>query len=435
MTVVQSILKRHDSFYEVINSSTIHLNRFPLNMCSVLDFTDDGVSFTCPIAYYVTDEQRDLLLDSCKKNKTKLWYSGFGWGPNIGECDDSCNAKYASLPDDILFEDRQDALMVVAHSLFARDIILSTPEEFYNSLKLIDDYALALRNQELPSIIYSRMVKTITDPLDPRSLFYSYLLLYRRSSEAHNWLMVDFEDVKTSLEHSKELVFYPSLESGSFDGLLQEMESAFRPDVSLDEPYGIIVTLTLPNDFVEIEKVYALRQQFAADYVRFIIYTAENEHPFSAEMVLLKNKEMNNSTPGYMTLVEADTLFSNSVAYKIVDIHTEDYPVLLADNREAVVFKINTDGTSSDIADRMVAAIDSLDGDNKEVLYALEVQNKWALIPDHSIISQEMQTRYNVKKEIVGTDGKDYKDAWEERLVYTNVLVGVIIRSSNNTDS
>lgn len=144
---------------------------------------------------------------------------------------------------------------------------------------------------------------------------------------------------------------------------------------------------------------------------------------------------MNNSTPGYMTLVEADTLLSNSVAYKIVDIHTEDYPVLLADNREAVVFKINTDGTSSDIADRMVAAIDSLDGDNKEVLYALEVQNKWALIPDHSIISQEMQTRYNVKKEIVGTDGKDYKDAWEERLVYTNVLVGVIIRSSNNTDS
>lgn len=144
---------------------------------------------------------------------------------------------------------------------------------------------------------------------------------------------------------------------------------------------------------------------------------------------------MNNSTPGYMTLVEADTLFSNSVAYKIVDIHTEDYPVLLADNREAVVFKINTDGTSSDIADRMVAAIDSLDGDNKEVLYALEVQNKWALIPDHSIISQEMQARYSVKKEIVGTDGKDYKDAWGERLVYTNVLVGVIVQLSEETDN
>lgn len=92
--------------------------------------------------------------------------------------------------------------------------------------------------------------------------------------------MVDFEDVKTSLEYSKELVFYPSLESGSFDGLVQEMESAFRPDVSLDEPYGIIVTLTLPNDFVEIEKVYALRQQFAADYVRFIIYTVEKRASF-----------------------------------------------------------------------------------------------------------------------------------------------------------
>lgn len=144
----------------------------------------------------------------------------------------------------------------------------------------------------------------------------------------------------------------------------------------------------------------------------------------------MKLKDLTIGVPMTMPLAEAAILVSNSVSNKIVDIHTDDYPLLLNDKREAIVFKIDPEGSSYEIARRMVSAINSLDYDSKDVLYALEVENKVALIPDHSAISQEMDASYNVKQEIVGTDGKDYKGQWREYLRYTSVLVGLILPSN-----
>lgn len=144
----------------------------------------------------------------------------------------------------------------------------------------------------------------------------------------------------------------------------------------------------------------------------------------------MKLQDLTLGAPTTMPLEEAAILVSNSVSYRIVDIHTDDYPLLLNDKREAIVFKIDPEGSSYEIVRRMVSAINSLDYESKDVIYALEVENKLALIPDHSVISQEMDALYNVKQEIVGTDGKDFKDQWGEYLRYTSVLVGLILPSN-----
>lgn len=69
MSVVKDVLKRHDDIFDIIEPTTINLDGFPFNMCPVLRFTEDGISLSCPIAYYVTDEQRDLILVFVKRIK------------------------------------------------------------------------------------------------------------------------------------------------------------------------------------------------------------------------------------------------------------------------------------------------------------------------------------------------------------------------------
>ena len=72
ISVVQDILKQHDYSFDITGPTTFNLDGWPLNMCPVLEFMEDGMSLACPIAYYVTDEQRDLILDSCRNNKMKI---------------------------------------------------------------------------------------------------------------------------------------------------------------------------------------------------------------------------------------------------------------------------------------------------------------------------------------------------------------------------
>lgn len=128
-----------------------------------------------------------------------------------------------------------------------------------------------------------------------------------------------------------------------------------------------------------------------------------------------------------MSIKEAEELLKKSVAHKIIDLESEDYLALLSDDNRVAVLSLPTEGSSYEIAERMISAIDSLGNKSKNVFYALEVENKWALAPDHSVISQMMDEHYNVKREIVGTTSNEPTEEFSMYLQYSNVIVGLIL--------
>lgn len=140
--------------------------------------------------------------------------------------------------------------------------------------------------------------------------------------------------------------------------------------------------------------------------------------------------ELPLGTPIMMPLVTANELISQSVSHVIADISDKDYSRMLSENRMAVVFRIDAKGRTPEISERMLAAIDSAGYDSNDVIYAVEVAEKGALAPDVSIICEDLRTRSNLLREVLGTDGKVYEDETKGDLLsltYTNVILGIII--------
>ena len=294
MSAVKKAFLQRDISFEDVNDTVL---RFPsvVKMYPLLKVTDDGVAFTCPLAYYETEEQhRGLLV--LFENARQVWYDEAGWGPFIGECNEP-NARFENLPDDLIFEDNPEQRLISAYVFFNPDYILDSPEEFSSTIFTICWYPVATRIQ-ICEVINKSMVKTITEPDDPKSYFYCTMLLYYRitnNNQTSPWLAVDWEDVRTSIKISKQLIFYPSLLADSSDGLIKEMEKTIQKDVPDNEPYGLIVTLTVPKIFFihhynDPLSIGNLRNKFGTDLVMTHIYIADDTHPYAAEMVLFKMK-------------------------------------------------------------------------------------------------------------------------------------------------
>ncbi|MBQ6175726.1 MAG: hypothetical protein IJK29_00870 [Bacteroidales bacterium] len=275
LSAVQDILKRHGEWFDVIEPGRIRLDGFPLEMFPVLEITEKGVSFLCPVAYYETEEQCSAILDCCDKNR-RIAYDDFGLGTS------------ANLPESVSFLARKESQEVVARTFFDGDGILADPEEFLSSIDRIKGFSQALRNEKLFPVIYCRMPKTTIDSSAPRALFYCSLILARKGEEP--LLPIDFNDVKTAFKHCKQLVFHPSLSADSIDGLLSKMEEACRGDLLPDERFGLIASISLPNHGrVDANPYTVLRERIDARPLCFgISMAADNDRPFSAEMVLLR---------------------------------------------------------------------------------------------------------------------------------------------------
>ena len=275
LSAVQDILNRHGEWFDVIEPGSIRLDGFPLEMFPILEITEKGVSFLCPVAYYETEEQCSAILDCCNKNR-RIAYDDFGWGAS------------AILPESVSFLARIETQEVVARTFFDGDEILADPEEFLSSIDRIKGFSLAIRNEKLFPVIYGRMPKTIIDPSAPKALFYCILFLTGKGEEP--LLPIDFNDVKTAFKHCKQLVFYPSLSADSIDGLLSKMEEACRGDLLPEERFGLIVSLSIPNNgHVDANPYTTLRERIDAyPSCIGISVAADNDRPFSAEMVLLK---------------------------------------------------------------------------------------------------------------------------------------------------
>ena len=173
----------------------------------------------------------------------------------------------------------------------------------------------------------------------------------------------------------------------------------------------------------EVEHIVPMVKKLVQNYRGLKITLQER---FDGEPVVFKS---DTSVPVMMTLAEANDLLTKSVAHPLYDIQDNNYLDLISDQRKAIVFKVNPEGNTEAIAKRILSALESLKGNYKDAFYAYELaKNVIALAPDSSIISGIMHERYNVVKEIAGTDNQDDKTTETAMyLTYTNVIVGAIV--------
>lgn len=294
LQVIQDAMKRHYVFFDVVDAFTLRLDS-TIDMYPVIKIIDDGVVFTCPLAYYETEEQQQGLLKMFESSR-QIWYDEAGLGPFMGECNEP-STRVETLPEGLVFKVNQTRRLISAFLTFKPDFILSNPNEFSSALKTVCWYPNASKRQ-ISQVIYKSMSKTVTDSADPKSFFYCTMLLNYRNqgnSETVPWIAVDWQDVRTTIKKSNQLIFYPSLLSDSFEGLVTKMERVFIKDLAINEPYGIIMVLTLPQKCLSDYhngpfRIWNLRNQFGSDFVKTHIIVADDSRLYSAEMALLKLK-------------------------------------------------------------------------------------------------------------------------------------------------
>lgn len=288
ISLVQDVLKQHNCLFDVINGNTLQLHSFD-SMSPIFEISCSGVALTCPIAYYETDEQCSAVLELCEEYRHALDDSSFG---PFSDEDDNPPRQY--LPEDARFEIFREQRLIVISSFFSQASIVEDSEIIYSSASSMTSYQTDI-HRKISRAIYDRMPKTMTEPTDPRSVFYGAMLLIYHIEDARPWRMVDFIDVKIAFRHSNILYFYPSLTADSYDELITSIENSLKKDISANEPFQMVVSLTLPQKFFaesfKSQNPYSLREKFRANHILFNIYKTDDGHPFTAETMLLKTNK------------------------------------------------------------------------------------------------------------------------------------------------
>lgn len=134
---------------------------------------------------------------------------------------------------------------------------------------------------------------------------------------------------------------------------------------------------------------------------------------------------LNDTAPIPMDL--ADELVEYSVGHKVLNYKTNDYADYISQGKKAIVLSILPEGSAYDISERMIAAVNSFSLCNKDVFFAVELENKFSVVPDYSNISLGMSEHFNVIAEIVGHDDIEYDDDYAEYPIYSKVIVGFVL--------
>lgn len=289
-SLIRDTLKKHNVLFDAVDSTTIRLHS-NLGMLPIITISNDDVAYNYPLAYYETEGQRRGLLGLFEH--TRNLQNNDGW--ELVALDSNMQETRAKgLPSDVIFKDSIDSKLLSAFISFKLDYINDRPEELLSVISSISSYSKAVRSQ-ICETVYTGMTKLVTDPADPKSFFFCMLLLSYRihCSISHVPLRaLDWTDVIHSIRRSRQVVFYPSLSADSFDGLMGEMKRMINNDRTTNEPYGIIATLTLPEQCLEESFNSQLEPQnlcnrLASVFAMTHIYIADNNHPYTAETALL----------------------------------------------------------------------------------------------------------------------------------------------------
>lgn len=245
-------------FYELLDEENVLLYFSYCNMFPTLNFSEEGVKLTYPIAYYVTESQRDGLM--------------VAW---------NC----LSPSERLNIIDMSEQKSIVATGFYLYD----------ESDELCSDLSSTINNElwgRFSEIIYSCMPKTVTSPQDPRTLFYSALALYYHEPGLdHSYFYVDYNDVKTICKGSEQFVFYPTFYAISWHELLTNIKHAISEDANDGKNTTLLTSLTLSKD-VDKDEVFdifhvaeALEVQRVMSCIQF--YRCDSGR-YSAKVILAK---------------------------------------------------------------------------------------------------------------------------------------------------
>lgn len=285
---------------------------------------------------------------------------------------------------------------------------------------------------------WGNLPSTVTIQVTGPGLLLTNEILHRiiaDESDLRDFLMqlsdgtVSESDISLSVVNALCSFFFIGTKKGRLESYLKyEEASEFFNLIDNNGEEGILIKFCPDKNVFgeyrfEVEHIVPMVKKLVQNYRGLKITLQER---FDGEPVVFKS---DTSVPVMMTLAEANDLLTKSVAHPLYDIQDNNYLDLISDQRKAIVFKVNPEGNTEAIAKRILSALESLKGNYKDAFYAYELaKNVIALAPDSSIISGIMHERYNVVKEIAGTDNQDDKTTETAMyLTYTNVIVGAIV--------
>lgn len=248
-------------FYELLDEENVLLYFSYCNMFPTLNFSEEGVMLTYPIAYYVTEAQRDGLM--------------VAW---------NC----LSPSERLNIIDMSEQKSIVATGFYLYD----------ESDELCSDLSSTINNElwgRFSEIIYSCMPVMVTSPQDPRTLFYSAMALYYHEPELdYTYFHIDFNDVKTICKRSELFVFYPTFHASSLEELLTNMKGAISDDSYDIDNTTLLTSLTLSRD-VNSDEAFNLSQVAETLEVQRVMsciqfYRCESGH-YSARVILCAKKQ------------------------------------------------------------------------------------------------------------------------------------------------
>lgn len=273
-------------WFDDVNETTLRFHSV-MRMEPVLEVTDDRGELTCPLAYYETEEQRIGLLELFEASR-QVWHNEAGRRPSLGASNEP-NSRFEDLPAGIIFKEYSEQRLISAYMSFTPDYVIERPHKFASAIFMINRYPDEIRSR-ICETIYTRMTKTVTFGQETRSYFFCMMMLslsYYRN-ETHLWAPMDWADLTCQIENCRQMIFYPSVSADSPEWLYNEILGSYKNDVSSYDHINIVMTLTVPGNCTtdDLRKLWNLFGP--GNYVKAQVLIADENHPYTAEIVLVK---------------------------------------------------------------------------------------------------------------------------------------------------
>ena len=136
---------------------------------------------------------------------------------------------------------------------------------------------------------------------------------------------------------------------------------------------------------------------------------------------------MARSHPQELSMEDFDSLIHHAVSGIVLDFQSDGFHNLNTSNHKAVFCNITPEGCSQEVAERMISTVNTIGGNCENVFYILEIEDTLTIMPDISIIFQMLDSRFSIKRRVIGTRKGISNNAYNDYLRYTKVIIGLIV--------
>ena len=131
--------------------------------------------------------------------------------------------------------------------------------------------------------------------------------------------------------------------------------------------------------------------------------------------------------PQELSMEGFDCLIQQAVSRIVFDFQSDDYHSLTSSSHKAIFINVTPEGRSHEVAERMISAISTIGSNCNDVFYILEIEDTLTIMPDISIVFQMLDSRFNIKRRVIGTRKGISNNAYNDCLRYTKVIIGLIV--------